>query len=160
VRLVGFSPDSCPLVTRRDDETIMLWHLGFSDLGRIVCRTAARRLTDTRPRILLERNKRAAHAVKGRGQVQCRTDSRTAVFESQKRERHNDRSYIGTTSEIDRSPRRESLACPRGNYGNLWETFSDLLMRSVVLSKQRRCSTSERPMMAAIRRWRMATVGK
>jgi hypothetical protein len=45
VRLVGFSPDSSLLVTRSDDETIMLWHLGFSDLVRIACRTTARRLT-------------------------------------------------------------------------------------------------------------------
>ena len=46
VWLVGFSQDSRLLVTRSADGTMMLWHLGLSDLIKIACRTAARQLTD------------------------------------------------------------------------------------------------------------------
>jgi hypothetical protein len=45
VWLVGFSPDSHLLVTRSADETIMLRHVGISDLVAIACRTAGRQLT-------------------------------------------------------------------------------------------------------------------
>ncbi len=42
---VAFSPDSRLLVTRSADETIMLWHVGLSDLVAIACRTAGPKLT-------------------------------------------------------------------------------------------------------------------
>lgn len=40
VWLADFSPDSRLLVTRSADKTLMLWHLGPSDLVAIACRTA------------------------------------------------------------------------------------------------------------------------
>jgi len=43
--LVGFSPDGRLLVTRSADETIMLWHVGLSELVAIAGRTAGRQLT-------------------------------------------------------------------------------------------------------------------
>jgi len=45
VWLVGFSPDGRLLVTRGADETIMLCHVGLSELVAIACGTGGRQHT-------------------------------------------------------------------------------------------------------------------